>query len=59
VRAGDGEVDWKSFFTVLRDEHNECDLMIEREAGTNRVSDIAHAHKLVLGHLSSGAKSEH
>jgi sugar phosphate isomerase/epimerase len=56
VRAGDGEVDWKSFFTVLRDEHNECDLMIEREAGANRVADIAHAHKLVLGHLSAGAK---
>jgi sugar phosphate isomerase/epimerase len=56
VRAGDGAVDWKSFFTVLRDEHNECDLMIEREAGANRVADIAHAHKLVLGHLSAGAK---
>jgi len=56
VRAGDGEVDWNAFFSVLHDEHNECDLMIEREAGGRRIADIAHAHKLVLGHLSGGAK---
>lgn len=56
VRVGDGEVDWDGFFRVLRDEHIECDLMIEREAGTNRIADIAHAHKLVLGHLSAGTQ---
>jgi sugar phosphate isomerase/epimerase len=56
VRAGDGEVDWNAFFRVMRDEHIECDLMIERETGGRRTADIAQAHKLVLAHLSGGAK---
>jgi sugar phosphate isomerase/epimerase len=56
VRLGQGDVDWDDFFRVLRREHIECDLMIEREAGNERIGDIAHAHKLALTHLSAGMK---
>jgi len=59
VRAGLGDIDWDELFRVLRHEHIECDMMIEREAGTNRIADIAQAHKLVLSHLSASAKSGH
>ncbi|MFN0244027.1 MAG: sugar phosphate isomerase/epimerase family protein [Planctomycetota bacterium] len=47
VRAGDGEVDWPAFFATLRECAIDCDLMIEREAGDDRLADIAHARELV------------
>jgi L-ribulose-5-phosphate 3-epimerase len=43
VPVGTGEVDWKAFFKVLRDGDFDGDLIIEREAGDNRVGDIRHA----------------
>ncbi len=47
VPVGTGEVDWEAFFGVV-DEHGlECDLMIEREAGDQRVEDMITARKLV------------
>jgi sugar phosphate isomerase/epimerase len=59
VRVGLGDVDWDEFFRTLRAEQIDCDLMIEREAGSDRIGDIAHAHKLVLGQLSAGTKNAH
>ena len=47
VVAGTGEVDWDAFFGVLRDRGLAVDLMIEREAGDDRVGDIRVARELV------------
>lgn len=47
VPVGRGEVDWESFFRVLREKELECDLMIEREAGESRVADVKAARELV------------
>ncbi len=58
VRVGTGEVDWERFFEVLRDEGLECDLMIEREAGDDRVDDVRHARDVVRAHLADCAGSE-
>jgi len=57
VRVGLGDVDWNDFFRTLRDERIDCDLMIEREAGNERMADITHAHKFVLGQLSASLKT--
>jgi sugar phosphate isomerase/epimerase len=51
VTAGTGEVDWKRFFAILREEGLPCDLVIEREAGADRLGDIRRARDLILGHL--------
>lgn len=51
VRAGTGEVDWEGFFEALRAERVECDLMIEREAGEDRLGDVRAARDLVRAHL--------
>lgn len=47
VVAGTGEVDWKAFFSVLDGIGYTGDLCIEREAGNQRVEDIAAARTLV------------
>lgn len=47
VRMGTGAVDWPGFFEVIRGV--PCDLMIEREAGEDRVADVAAARRLVEG----------
>ena len=47
VPAGAGQVDWKQFFTVLRERQFDGWCAIEREAGTQRVSDIVRAKELV------------
>lgn len=46
VAVGTGAVDWPSFFDVLDAAQPRVDLMIEREAGDQRVADVraAHAH---------------
>lgn len=41
VPLGDGKVDWPEFFRVLRD--NPVNLVIEREAGDDRVGDVRKA----------------
>ena len=41
VPVGTGEVRWMEFFEVVRNRGLEVDLVIEREAGKNRVADIA------------------
>lgn len=55
VRVGTGDVDWAAFFAVLREAGIAADLMIEREAGDDRVADIIAARELVLRHLGSPA----
>ncbi len=61
VPAGEGAVDWTAFFDALRDRSLDVDLVIEREAGEQRVADIATAAQLVerelqrIGRSISGA----
>lgn len=47
VRVGDGEVDWPAFFAALAEHEIACDRMIEREAGDERIRDIALARERV------------
>lgn len=47
VPVGTGEVDWPAFFDVVRDQGLGCDVMIEREAGAQRVLDINTARQHV------------
>jgi L-ribulose-5-phosphate 3-epimerase len=55
VAAGSGEVNWPAFFEVLARVAPRADLMIEREAGTERVADIRTAATFVRAQL--GAES--
>jgi L-ribulose-5-phosphate 3-epimerase len=50
VPVGTGAVDWAPFFTELGAARGPLDLMIEREAGSDRVGDIAGARRF-LEHL--------
>ncbi len=50
VPAGTGEVDWPSFFGVVRERLPGVDLVIEREAGEQRVEDVRVARDLVQRH---------
>lgn len=43
VPAGDGEVDWDHFFQTVRDLPRSIDVVIEREAGSERIKDINQA----------------
>ncbi|MCE9589551.1 MAG: sugar phosphate isomerase/epimerase [Planctomycetes bacterium] len=43
VPIGEGEVDWKSFMKVLAEADYKGDLVIEREAGQDRVGDVRKA----------------
>jgi sugar phosphate isomerase/epimerase len=47
VPAGAGDVQWFDFFRVLREERVQCDFVIEREAGDNRMEDIRAAVALL------------
>ena len=47
VPAGTGAVDWTRFFDVVRDRGLEVNLLIEREAGDDRVGDVRIAKGLV------------
>jgi L-ribulose-5-phosphate 3-epimerase len=47
VTVGTGEVDWRSFFATLRELNYTGDLVIEREAGNQRVADIRTARDVV------------
>jgi len=53
VTVGTGEVDWPRFFAVLARVAPAADLMIEREAGTDRVGDIRKAASFVRGLLGA------
>lgn len=45
--VGAGAVDWDEFFAVYRRAGLRCDLVIEREAGDQRVADVRKAAALV------------
>jgi sugar phosphate isomerase/epimerase len=47
VPAGTGEVDWRAFFGVVRARDLDVDLVIEREAGDDRVGDVRAARALL------------
>ena len=47
VAAGTGEVDWPAFFTALDALRFRGDLVIEREAGNQRVADIRAAKEVI------------
>ena len=47
VAAGTGEVDWRAFFATLGELNYTGDLVIEREAGNQRVADIRTASDVV------------
>lgn len=55
VVVGKGEVDWKAFFDVVSAQKLHVDLMIEREAGVDRVGDINQARELVQKQLQAHA----
>lgn len=57
VRAGEGEVDWMEFFRVLDARVPECDLMIEREAGSERIEDVRAASDLIRRITQTGEQS--
>ena len=46
VAAGSGEVDWDSFFELVEGFVQPLDIVIEREAGDQRIEDIRLASKL-------------
>jgi sugar phosphate isomerase/epimerase len=47
VPAGSGEVDWPAFFKTLQEVGFAGDLVVEREAGDQRVADIRAARAMV------------
>lgn len=57
VRVGEGEVDWMEFFRVLDARVPECDLMIEREAGLDRIEDVRAASDLIRRITQTGEQS--
>ena len=57
VAVGTGDVAWRAFFDELDEQGIGCDLMIEREAGEQRVADMRAARLLLeqLEVLEAGA----
>lgn len=55
VPAGTGEVDWPRFFATLKKLHFSGNLVIEREAGTQRVADVRTARQMVETLYRAGA----
>jgi sugar phosphate isomerase/epimerase len=51
VTVGSGEVAWPAFFTVLNEVNFTGNLVIEREAGTQRIADVRAAREVVLKHI--------
>lgn len=47
VPAGTGAVDWPRFFQVVKEKLTHVNLVIEREAGDNRVADVQTAARLI------------
>jgi sugar phosphate isomerase/epimerase len=45
VPVGTGQVDWRAFVPTLNAHNSTCDLVIEREAGQQRVADIRFARQ--------------
>lgn len=47
VAVGAGEVDWPAFFAALKEINFTGDLVIEREAGAERMADIGTAREVI------------
>ena len=54
VPLGSGAVDWSAFFALVRARLPAVDLVIEREAGPERVADVVRARELAERHLAGG-----
>jgi sugar phosphate isomerase/epimerase len=52
VPVGAGEVEWHTFFEALDGAGLEVDLMVEREAGSDRLGDVALAFAHVARHTA-------
>lgn len=48
VVVGQGEVDWPAFLKAMDEVADGCDLVIEREAGNDRVADVREAVRVVM-----------
>jgi L-ribulose-5-phosphate 3-epimerase len=51
VPVGTGQVDWSAFFEILNSKQGKMDLIIECEAGDNRIQDVIRARDLVNSFL--------
>ncbi|MBK7405212.1 MAG: TIM barrel protein [Phycisphaerales bacterium] len=51
VAAGRGAVDWKAFFQTYTSQALSCNLVIEREAGDSRITDVRLAAALARADL--------
>jgi len=58
VPVGTGEVDWGAFFDVVAEQEIMVDLMIEREAGDDRLGDMHAARERVERELEARKLSE-
>jgi L-ribulose-5-phosphate 3-epimerase len=52
VAAGKGQVDWRAFFSTLRELNFTGHFVIEREAGNMRVADVRTAIEVVTTNVS-------
>ena len=50
VPAGDGHVDWAHLFSTLQSQKKAIPVVIEREAGDQRIADIIQARTLAAKH---------
>lgn len=57
VAVGFGSVDWPAFLTTVQQLCPQCDWIIEREAGSQRVDDIRTAHVHLRRLSESGGRS--
>jgi L-ribulose-5-phosphate 3-epimerase len=55
VPVGSGHVPWPDFFDVLMRRGLQVNLVIEREAGAQRIADVRQAHTLVQSELARRA----
>lgn len=56
VPVGEGDVDWAAFFAVARALPQPLSLVIEREAGNDRIADVRTAYRLIDSRI--GAANE-
>lgn len=53
VPAGQGEVDWQHFFSIINTLPGTVNVVIEREAGDNRIKDIITARTIAEQYLEA------
>ena len=54
--VGAGAVDWSAFFALLEQQSLDADLVIEREAGDQRVADVIQARQMIEAQLGGIAR---